>query len=212
MKDLAIVIVSCDKNAHLWSSWYHYFAKNFGFEHPVYILSETIECKHPNVRTICINMPNILLWTKKLRTAIKLIHEPDLFIMMDDFFIKRDVTAEIHAGYELFKQTGCDSIRFMAGPNKLCREVPTDFAFFDTDVHELTEDSDYKISWSPNIWKRSFLNKCIAVDESPWMSEVKGSMRVHDAYLLSVVLDSWYHGAMRNNKLTPEGRRLIDDI
>lgn len=213
MKDLAIVIVSCDRNAWIWPAWHHYFAKNFGFASPVYLISETTECKLDNVQSICINIPNVNLWTKKLREAIKLIPEQNLFIMMDDFLIKRDVTSIIMSGYDLFKQSGCDSIRFMPGPNVHCKERHTVLDIgWQTEVMELADDSEYKISWSPNIWKRSFLNRCIAVDESPWTNEIHGSQRVHKAYLLSVRLDSWYHGAVRRGQPTPEGKQLIEKI
>ena len=204
---LAVVIVSCDKNAWLWSAWYHYFSKNFGFDYPVYLISETVECDLKGVESICINIPTINRWTEKLCLAIECIPEQHLFIMMDDFFIKRPI--EFKDYYDTFRTTGCDSLRIMPGPNNLCRESPTDLA---GDYQELREDSAYKISFSPNIWKRSFLKKCIAVNESPWTCEVHGSLRIRNAYLLSAVEDDWYVGVIRKGKLIPEGKQLIETI
>ena len=207
MNNLAVVIVSCDRNAWLWSAWYHYFAKNFGFKYPVYLLNETQLINFPDVTQILVDIPEINLWTKRLRESVAQIPEDDLFIMMDDFLIKKRIPfADM---YDTFKAVGCDSLRIMPDPDKLCKRVPVDLYGA---MYELTEDSDYKISYSPNIWKKSFLLRCIQKDESPWVSEVHGSQRVRGAYLLSTTVTDWYIGAVRRGKLIEEGKQLIEKI
>ena len=209
MNNLAVVIVSCDAYSWFWTYWYYYFAKNFGFDYPVYLLSETRSISLDNVTVINSEIRNVSHWTKRLRESVAQIPYDNLFVMCDDFLIKADITEQFTELYDTFKSVGADSLRIMADRCVGCIMQPTDLA---DDIEELMEDSPYKISYSPNIWKKSFLLKCIQEDESPWTNEIQGSMRVRRAYLLSIDIPGWYVGAIRRGQLIPEGKQLIEKI
>ena len=207
---LAIVIVSCDTHEFIWKPWYHYFAKNFGFDYPVYLLTETKQPELDGVTVINVNIPDINKWTRKLRESLKQIPYKHLFVMMDDFLILKRI--DIAGVYEQFKNTGADAFRIMDGPNKHCREYLTDLTVEGNSVYELLNDSDYLVSFSPNIWKRNFLISAIQVDESPWSCELSGRWRGRRLYVLSMVVDGWFCGAVRRGRLTGRGQQIVDEI
>ena len=207
MNSLAVVIVSCDRYSWFRPHWYHYFNKNFGWDYPVYMIAENRAEPMENVTMIQKPMPSVSFWTKMVREAVKEIPEDHLFIMMDDFLILKDIKAELRDLYDTFCQVGADSLRIMPDMNDGCKVRPTDIG-----VNELLPDSTYLISFSPNIWKKSFLLKCISKDESPWDAEIRGSMRVKGGYILSTCIQDWYIGALRKGVISNRAKQLIEKI
>ena len=212
MNNLAIVIVSCDRYSWFRPHWYHYFAKNFGFDYPVYILVEKRADPIDNVKLISSKIINVNKWTLRLREGLKQIPEENVFVLMEDFLITKDITEQFKKIYDLFIDTVADAFRIMAVPNKHCKLIPTDYSIDGVDVSALRPDSDYLISFSPNIWKKSFLLKHLDIVESPWDIEIKGSKRVVGANLLIIEIPGWYVGALSKGKLSPQGKRLIENI
>jgi len=208
---LAIVIVSCDKYSWLWDAWYHYF-QTLHLDVPVYFINESTELGIDGITQIKVPSEGVDEWTKMVREGVEQIPEKHLFILLEDFFIQEDITGLIESAYDIFMDVGADALRIMAEKNRHCTESLTDLRVGGYSVSELTDKSAYKISFSPNIWKKSFLLRCLAVDESPWDAEINGSKRVRGAYLLSMEIIGWYAGVMHKGKLTPDGKRLIEKI
>ena len=166
---LAVVIVSCDRYSWFWPTWYHYFSKNFGFDYPVYLINESIPCDFDGVTQILSPVPGVNYWTKMLREAVKLIPEDDLLIMMDDFVIHKPI--RIPRLYNAFTVLGMDSLRIMAHPNKWCK-IRYVTSKYEMCFYRLTASSAYKVSFSPNIWSKDYLLRCIEEDMTPWACEL----------------------------------------
>ena len=207
MNNLAVVIVSCDRYSWFRKYWYHYFNLNFGWEYPVYMIVEEKADPIEGVTMIQKPMEAVSKWTKMVREAVAEIPEDNLFIMMDDFLIVKRITDRFADLYDLFKQVDADALRIMAVRGNNCRTRPTDFG-----LDELLPGSPYLISYSPNFWKKSFLLKCIQEDETPWKSEVDGSGRVRDAYILSTTINGWYQGGLQKGKVMAQAKHLIKGI
>ena len=209
---LAIVIGTCDKHSFLWNGWWHYFKKNFEPDYPVYFLTETKIPSFP-VKTINVNIPDVNLWTKRMRESIKQIPEKNIFWLCEDYFITTKFEKdEFENIYNFFIRINADSLRISFVK---CKYITTsDFAFQINKmlIEKLNQDSKYLISYLPSIWKKSFLLECLKVDESPWDSEIKGSQRIenksYDIY--SCLKLNWYKNACRQGKLTPEGEKLLN--
>ena len=210
MSDLAIVIVSCDRYSWFRPYWRHYFNEYFGFEYPVYMLVEKRADPIDKVKLIQSKIVNANEWTRGLYEGLKQIPEENVFVLMDDFLITKDITEQFKRIYAIFKESDADSFRIMADPNKHCQL--TDYKVDGFKVERLLPNSEYKISFSPNIYKKSFLMKYMNVSESPWSSETEGSKRVKDALILHTIIPGWYTGALRKGKVLPEGKRLIENI
>jgi len=199
---LAVVIASCDRYSWFWPTWYHYFSKNFGFEYPVYLINESTPCNLDGVTQILSPVSGVEYWTKMLREAIKQIPEDDLFVLMDDFVIKEYI--DIGFLYKTFKSLGMDSLRIMAVKNKWSR-LTFRTSRKDVKFYSLDEDSDYSVSFSPNIWRKAFLLDCIKEDMNPWTCEL--SLKVKGDIWHTEIL-GWYAPVLHNGVLTKEGEKL----
>jgi len=208
--NLAVVINTTDKYSFLWDGWWHYF-KNWDHDYPVYFLNEKKDINFP-VKQIKIDIPELNLWTKKLRESIKQIPEDNLFVLLEDHFITRKFNKkEFENIYNMFKTLNADALRIMNAISKYATVHDTMFKTNGVRIKKLNEHSRYLIAHSPNIWKKSFLLECLKVDESPWNNEIKGSHRLegknHNIY--SYVKNGWYVNTYKKGNLTSEGKKII---
>ena len=204
---LAVVISSCDKHSFLWNGWWHYF-NNWDYDYPVYFLTESKKPEFP-VKTINVNIPDI--WTKRIRESITQIPEDDIFFMTEDVFITSKFK-DFEKIYKTFKTLNADSLRIRRIPSKYTTLHDTMFKINGTVVKKLDQHSKYLIAYSPNIFKKSFLLKCLENDESIWTNETKGSRRLEgkEYNIYSYLKPNWYGNACRKGKLTEEGKKLLN--
>jgi hypothetical protein len=211
--NLAVVISTCDKHSFLWEGWWYYFNKNWKYDYPVYFLNEKKNIDFP-IKEIKVDITDINLWTKKIRESIKQIPEDDIFWLCEDFFIiKKFKENEFENIYQAFKKLNADSMTIRRDKSKYTTTHKTKTYVNTINVLKLDQYSEYLISYSPNIWKKSFLLECLKYDESPWDSEIKGSRRIEGKgyNIYSYLKKDWYGNACRNSKITDEGKILINE-
>lgn len=208
---LAIVITTCDKHSFLWEAWWHYF-KNFEYDYPVYFLTETKDAPFP-VKTIKVDIPDMALWTKRIRESIKQIPGDDIFLMTEDIFITPKFKG-FEDIYRTFKTLNADALRIRKSKSKYTTTYDTLFRINGTMIKKLDSHSKYLIAYSPNIWKKSFLLECLKYDENIWQSETTGSKRLEgkDYNIYSYIKPDWYGNACKKGEITPEGKRLMSYV
>ena len=173
MKDLAVVLITCDKYSFLWDTWYHNFSKYWIIDCPVYFLTETRRVDYPGVTQIWYNEPDVNKWTKRVKKCIKQIPENDLFVILDDHIFRKEIDRIFRGVYSLFKKLKADAIRINRVPDRTKAKATTHLIMGDP-VYKLTRTSMYIISYTPNLWKKSFLLKCLMGNNDPWQSELLG--------------------------------------
>ena len=219
---LAIVINTTDKYCDLWDTWYYYFRK-WKHDYPVYFLNEKLDVPY-DVTQIKVDIPEKNLWTKKFRESLKQIPEEDVLVMLEDHWIVEPFKDnEFDELYGLFGAIRADSMRIRQKSDLTTTEPLSDvlslirlfwFRLFNHYnfllPYHLSADSKYLISHDPCMWKKSFLLKCIDVDESPWANEIRGTERTrgqkHNIYHYE---KHWWINAMVKGKLTPEGQKML---
>ena len=206
---LVVVITTCDKHSFLWEAWWHYF-KNFDYNYPVYFLTETKKPSFP-VNVININIPDINIWTKRIRESITQIPENDIFFMTEDIFITPKFKG-FEDIYRTFKTLNADAFRIRENKSKYTTTHDTLFKINGTTVKKLDSHSRYLIAYSPNIFKKSFLLECLKYDENPCISETAGSKRLEgkDYNIYSYLKPDWFGNACRKGEITPEGKILMN--
>ena len=210
--NLAVVISTCDKHSFLWDGWWYYFKKKWGYDCPVYFLNETKDVSIP-VNQIKVDIPEIELWTKRIRESITQIPEDDIFFMTEDVFIvKKFKNNEFDNLYKIFKTLNADSLRIKTAISKYTTLHDTMFKVNGTIIKKLDDHSKYLIAYTPNIFKKSFLLKCLENDESPWENETKGSKRIEGKgyNIYSYLKSDWWSNVCRKGKLTEEGKKLLN--
>ncbi len=211
-KTLCVVISSCDKHSFLWNGWWHYFNKNWNFDCPIYFLTETKKPSFP-VNIINVNIPDINIWTKRIRESILQVPEKDIFFLTEDaFIIKKFEIGEFENIYQAFKTLNADALRIKTAVSKHTTIHDTMFKANGVTIKKLDQHSKYLIAYTPNIWKKSFLLECLKHNESIWVNETRGSQRLvgKDYNIYTYLKLGWWGNACRQGKITPEGKKLLN--
>jgi len=211
---MIVLVNGCDKYSYLWDGWFKYF-KNFEPDYPVYFLSDEKDVKFNGITNIKVNIPEIELWTKKLRLALEQLPDDDIFLLLDDlYFVKKFTQKEFDNIYRTFKTINADSLRIRENKSKYTTLHPTPFKANGVPLMKLDSHSKYLISYNPGIWKREFLLECIKKDENTWVNETRGSQRLEgkDYGIYSYRKDGFFVNTCRKGKLTPEGEKLLKAI
>jgi hypothetical protein len=213
-RDLAVVIMTCDKYSFLWDAWHHHFRKHFGFEqYPVYFCSETQTVDCDETIPVLVDIPDFSRWTERVHKSIEQVPHKDVFLLLDDIFLTADISSRLDDLYAAFLLLDAHALRILLKPSKAAKVTQSDVWVGGRNVNRLTQKSKYLISYTPNIWKRSFLLRCTEGAMNIWESEVKGSKAFHSFYhrIFSYIYPDWYIGATRQGEVIPEGQLLIDE-
>ena len=206
--NLAVLIFGHDGYEFLWDSWYKYFKKNWDFSLAnIYFNNEKKDVNFEGIKQIKTDIQDVNLWTKRMREVLSQIPEEDIFFFMgDEFFIKP--VPEFTNVYKAYRFLNADSMRVrpISGANKI-EQIPI---IKGLEIKKFCNDSQYLISYSPNIIKKSFFLDCIKVDESAWDNEVKGTERIRkDNRNIYIYNKYWTANTMVKGCLVPEYRHLI---
>ena len=189
MKNLAIAYVTCDKYAHVWDEWYAGYMDHWDIELPVYWCGE--ETENPfGFYELLHKSVTVDHWTSKLREQIEQIPEEYIFVWLDDLIPQLNIYAEFWGLYDWMLSSGADSVRIMGRASK-ARYNLADFLFNDP-IYKLAPDSRYRVSFSPNIYKKSFLLEVLQRDESPWASELNSRGMFTDRDIYAYHINGWY--------------------
>lgn len=208
MKNVAIVIQTCDKYEFLWEGWLYYFQKYWDFN----ILSRIFFCTeekifprdldHPEIVRLIVNQGQ---WGERLLWILDALpNEIDtIFYMQEDFWLHRTLPAHVfQSRYETFKKWDMNAYRCCANSKH--------FKFVGKYPPRLyAPDSPYLITHQASFWKKDFLQSCVLPHEDPWENEKKGTRRLlgtdHKIYFAPY---NFYHTVCRKGKLTDLGREL----
>jgi hypothetical protein len=189
MDKLAIAYVTCDKYSHVWEEWYSQYLKTWDIKLPVYwcgeelpaIDNDFIQLHHP-----CVEVDK---WTTKLRTQIEQIPEEYIFTWLDDAIPQKNICRQFAGLYLWMLANDADSMRIMY------RATKASYLLWDKwmgeYIRKLSPDSRYRVSFSPNIWRKSFLLEVLQGDESPWSVELGSTGKFPDKNLYAYYIDEW---------------------
>jgi hypothetical protein len=151
-------------------------------------------------------------WTTRVHESVKLIPHDNIFMLLDDIFLSRNIHDELRVLFAFFQALEADALRILLKPSKATTVNDTNLVFQGRPIQRLSQKSKYLISYTPNIWKRDFLLKCTNRAMDIWKSEVKGTKALfrEDHGVYSYVLPDWYIAVSRSGKLTEEGKDLME--
>ena len=188
MTKLAVVINTTDKYASIWEGFWYHFSRNWTANYPIYFLNERKDVNFP-VKQIKVDIPEMSLWTKKLRESIKQIPEDDVLVWLEDLFlVKKFREGEFENIYRMFKRLNADALRIRMNRDQFTKKRNTSFIVNGLRVKKLKQDSKYLVYHSVNIWKKSYLLECLEVDETPWENERYGSIRMQNKKRLIYII------------------------
>ncbi|KKL98660.1 hypothetical protein LCGC14_1822170 [marine sediment metagenome] len=193
MKNLAIAYVTCDKYEHVWEEWHDAFIEHWrDWDIPVYWCGESKLAIDDDFKQIFHKPVEVKHWTTKLRTQIEQIPEENIFIWLDDMPQQFNISKEFNALYDFFLKNDADALRIMGRASRAWYDEVGQIV--DKPIHRLAKRSPYLVSYSPNIYKKKFLLEILQYDESPWASELNGSLRFWRPRrkIYTYHIDGWY--------------------
>lgn len=228
MKNLAVVLHTCDAYERLWKGWAYCWNKfQAGTELdacPRYFVTE----EKPLPRPLRGRMHNINTgkgeWSDRLLRALVNIPESYVLYMQEDFWLKdtiMDQMLEI-----MMKHAKCgDAVRIMGSGKRLVETLENpgkprlgvNFLGNRVEGEDLCRfriDSPYFFGHAATIWYKPHLIRCLAPGENPWMNCWQGNERckrmdprpVHFHYPFE-----WYEEVHNNVKRTPAWKNAGGD-
>ncbi len=167
--DFAILILSCDKYADLWSPFFRQFRKHFPVEgYPVYLGSNLISCEEEGVITV-LSGPDAD-WSTSYKRILEQISEKKLFVILEDLLLTSPVDNVLFcSALDLLLGKDVLHIKYWAAPMP---DAPTEYP--NIGLHE--RGAPYRASVC-GFWDREYLLALLIEGESPWNFEILGSYR-----------------------------------
>ena len=166
---LAILVFSCDKYADLWPSFLQQFRRFFPVEdYPLYLGSNQVSCKDPDVITILSgDDPD---WSTSFKRILVQIDEPKVFVILEDLFLSSPVDKEgFQAALSFLFEKNAMHIKYW---KKLFPYGPTD----NPGIGILHKESPFRATVC-GFWDRQCLMNLLIEGENPWNFEILGSYR-----------------------------------
>lgn len=175
MKDLALLVMSCDKYS---SVWYPYFEliKKYWPDHPehIYLSSETRGYSCEGLDITVINSNKVEPWSQRLLDVLTQIKEEFIVFSLEDFFLLGKVnTARIK-----------ECLRWMREDSSIaeCRLTTYDTVtagdyYKGSDFRICPANHPYRVDTQVAVWRKSYLMSVINPMETPWQFEGRASAR-----------------------------------
>lgn len=184
MKNMAILVCSCDKYEDVWNPMFEMFYKFWpDCPYDVYLLTNNKTYNHDRVKTITTG--DDVSWSKAFRKALNEINEEYVLIIMEDYILQSKVrNSDFEIAIEYIKKNNIDYFRTFPAPR------PTKYIgeCGDFKVGLIEPNAPYRVSLQSAIWKRKYAISIIDDKDSAWQFEHMGSKRsaTDGSYFVSV--------------------------
>jgi hypothetical protein len=167
--DFAILILSCDKYADLWTPFLNQFRKYFPIGGtPVYLGSNLIACKEEGVIPVLSGYDHD--WSTSYRNILLQLREKKLFVILEDLLLTAPVDVDLlHAAQDILQRENAIHVKYWGVP-------APDALTKDANVGLYERGAPYRASVC-GFWDREYLLNLLIAGENPWNFEILGSYR-----------------------------------
>ena len=211
LKNLTILVNSCDKYDDLWEPFFKLF-KKFGGELvscPIVLNTESKQFSYGGLNITCPNnYKEPVEWGRRLRATLKEIKTDYVLSLLDDFFLQKPANVSVITQCIDWLKTNPDIGAFNLLSIKDSREAGVDFENFCF----IEPTAKYRINSQACVWKKDVLYNSILDIESPWEWETYGNERNSiilnntKFYCISELVDEpyFYNSEFHNKKYSPD--------
>lgn len=168
-KELAILVLSCDKYSELWDLFFNRWKKYWpDCNYPLYLLSNISLYQSSGV--INLNTGIDVDWSSNLMISLDMIEEENVLLMMDDAPLNAMVDNDEFSyfiKYFLDKKLNYLNMKSSPKPNNN----------LDQKIGELLPGTLYRTAIVPCLWKKNILKDLLITGETAWSFEIAGSER-----------------------------------
>lgn len=197
-----VLVMSCDAYKDLWTPFFTLFWRYWNdCPWPVYL--GTNQELFPDERVTTVKTGDHA-WSERVRFCLNEIDSDFVLLMLEDYFLDSPVsTSELNRALDALASLGGAQLRLypLPGPNRKAAANP---AFGSIDSR-----AAYRVSTQAAFWKREHLIDLLAVGESIWDFEWKGTERSRNyagyyatyrailRYEQVIERGEWFRGAAR---------------
>lgn len=167
-QSFAVLVLSCDKYADVWSPFFKCFRENFPQgDWPVYLGSNTKKCHEPGVLAVLSGGdPD---WSTSFKRILEQIHQKKIFVILEDIFLSSNTDENVLKSVVNFMfEKDANFIRYRPPAPDLATDNPL--------IGECTKGAPYRATVC-GFWDRDYLLGLLLEGENPWNFEILGSYR-----------------------------------
>jgi hypothetical protein len=202
MKDISVLIGSCDDYSFLWDNFVKLFDKYFQYDCKKTIISENLKKEYKNYEFLTFKQN--LNWSNRIKKSLDNIDTEFVFFVLDDYFLSEIVSEEfINNSVEFLRKNKANKITFTTIPENIYN-----VSHFLDDIYKMEDNSDYLTSVQPAIWRTSYLKKIIEDNWNPWEFEIIGTNCIqnkNNKFYIQKKENTIYFNAVRKGKIMSEG-------
>ena len=219
MNKYAILVNSCDAYSDLWEPFFYLLRRNWpeSLDCNIYLNTETINKCQYDEKVICINTKPEKkdMWGKRLINALSSIQEKYVIVVMDDFFLRKQVNIDaINESIELLEKDDNNAVVYYSNT------LSSEFEHTKEDlIVPIPAGTPYRLNTAPGIWKTKKLLKYIKKSDNPWAWEFFGTCRTnHSKDVFYTVWDKkravydYAHAIYRGKWLGDDILPLVDEF
>lgn len=169
-RDVAVVVISCDKFSSLWTLFFDRFSRFWpDYCGQMYLISNHMAFEREGVKTICVGDDRD--WSSNLEIALSQIHEDNLLLMLEDAPLDRPVD---HSGliqiFADFSEQNFDYLNLKASPRPKNAPIDSGYGRYPANLM-------YRAALVPCLWRKAVLHDLLVPGETAWQFEIRGSKR-----------------------------------
>ena len=178
MKNIALIVHTCDRYKLLYPGFEYFFKKNWPYTElqiGYYFLTEEESCKSDVFKNIKTGKGE---WSDRLLNGLKQIDEDYVIYFQEDMWLSKPVIADTVNKIIDFSLDNEINL-FKLSSNGVYHTRATHQYINGLEVGVLdNEMSGYLMSHQVSVWKKAFLMEQLLYKEHPWRNERKGTRRL----------------------------------
>ncbi len=193
MKDVTILVNSCDKYSSVWEPFFRLLLKQWPecADYKIVLNSETktYNCDFLDVTTICSGTK--FTWSERLKNALEQIDTEYILYFLEDFFLQQKVNNDplLEAVNYIKNNSDVGYIGLKYNP----KHNFIDESKVDLSEHFLNKDNIKtvnRINSMTALWRKDWLYSILRNHETPWEFELYGSVRSRRSNMKVLVINN----------------------
>lgn len=166
-----ILILSCDNNISVLNIFFRFFKENWcSCEMPIYI---GLEKKKVRVEGCEVLLSDEKHWAKRIKDYLRKIPTPNVLVILDDFIIEEKVDNNKINEFCQIMVDNPDVVNISLADIYDKKNRKTEF----TNLMQRKRTGEYLVNMQVGIWNKEILLSLLRDAESPWQTELYGSIR-----------------------------------
>ncbi|MBR0081783.1 MAG: hypothetical protein IJP98_03465 [Clostridia bacterium] len=177
MKNMTMLILSCDKFSDLWDGHMKLLEQNWpDRDMTTYLVTDApSEKQYPGVKILPAGTETE--WSDRLAYALQLVKTEYVFITLDDYFLIHSVDdRKIADLLTMMEREKIDYVRLFPRPKKATKEALPGYA----GIRRIDTSYNYSVNLYSGLWKKAFLESTVKKPKNAWQFEVSLHLRAQE--------------------------------